>query len=85
MKAQKMKDLAELVRNKANSWLESPVIDQITKDEVKNLLLKPEPKELIDSFYKDLEFGRGAEGRNGCWLELYEQIHRGNGTRDGQY
>jgi phosphoglucomutase len=55
-----MNDLAELVRNKANSWLESPVIDETTKSEVKDLLSKPEAKDLIDSFYKDLEFGTGG-------------------------
>ncbi|MEJ7647331.1 MAG: phospho-sugar mutase [Chryseolinea sp.] len=55
-----MKDLAALVQSKAKNWLESSVIDDETKAEVKKLLLKPDGKELVDSFYKDLEFGTGG-------------------------
>ncbi len=55
-----MKDLVQLVQSKAQTWLDSPVIDDKTKAEVKSLLSKPDPKELIDNFYKDLEFGTGG-------------------------
>ncbi|MEP6735570.1 MAG: phospho-sugar mutase [Chryseolinea sp.] len=55
-----MKDLAQLVQAKAKSWLESPVIDDNTKTEIKTLLAKPDSKELVDNFYKDLEFGTGG-------------------------
>lgn len=55
-----MKDLEQLVQSKAQNWLDSPVIDDATKAEVKSLLTKKDPKELIDNFYKDLEFGTGG-------------------------
>ena len=55
-----MDKLLQLVKSKAQRWLDSPVIDDITKKEVENLLAKEDPKELIDSFYKDLEFGTGG-------------------------
>ena len=55
-----MKDLVQLVQSKAQNWLDSPVIDAATKAEVKSLLTKNDPKELIDNFYKDLEFGTGG-------------------------
>jgi phosphoglucomutase len=55
-----MDNLLQLVRSKAQSWLASSVIDENTKKEVERLLQKPDPKELIDSFYKDLEFGTGG-------------------------
>jgi phosphoglucomutase len=55
-----MNDLLERVRAKAQTWLDSPAIDDATKAEVKALLAKPDPKELIDNFYKNLEFGTGG-------------------------
>lgn len=45
--------------NKANSWLSSN-IDLATKKEIENLLASEDPTELIDSFYRDLEFGTGG-------------------------
>jgi phosphoglucomutase len=55
-----MDKLLQLVQSKAQSWLASPVIDDATKKEVEKLLAKDNPKELIDNFYKDLEFGTGG-------------------------
>ena len=52
--------LIEEVQSKANSWIRSPVIDEKTKALVKSLLENQDSKELIDSFYKDLEFGTGG-------------------------
>src|SRR3954470_24760126 len=52
--------LLEQVQSKAKSWMNSPVIDDQTKQLVNALLNKPDSKELIDSFYKDLEFGTGG-------------------------
>lgn len=52
--------LIEQVQAKANEWLNSAVIDSTTKERVKALLARDDPKELIDSFYKDLEFGTGG-------------------------
>ena len=45
------------LEEKANSWLEKP-FDLDTQEAVKSLFKKP--KELEDSFYKDLEFGTGG-------------------------
>jgi phosphoglucomutase len=47
------------VRLKAESWLSSVVIDDATKTEIKRLLTSDE-KELVESFYSDLEFGTGG-------------------------
>lgn len=55
-----MDNLLQLVQSKAQTWLDSPVIDETTKAEVKALLSKKDSKELIDNFYKDLEFGTGG-------------------------
>src|SRR4051812_13832626 len=52
--------LLEQVQSKAKSWINSPVIDDQTKQLVNSLLTKQDSKELIDSFYKDLEFGTGG-------------------------
>jgi phosphoglucomutase len=55
-----MSELLQQVQSKAQTWLNSNVIDDTTKAEVKSLLGKQDSKELIDSFYKDLEFGTGG-------------------------
>lgn len=55
-----MSALLEQVQSKANTWLSSSVIDQTTKDLVKSLMSNQDSKDLIDSFYKDLEFGTGG-------------------------
>lgn len=52
--------LLEQVQSKAKIWINSPSIDDQTKALVKSLLDKQDSKELIDSFYKDLEFGTGG-------------------------
>ena len=44
---------------KAQSWLNSN-IDEKSKDEIQALLDAPDKTELIDSFYRDLEFGTGG-------------------------
>jgi phosphoglucomutase len=44
---------------KVNSWLNSN-IDEKSKNEIKALLDSPDQTELIDSFYRDLEFGTGG-------------------------
>lgn len=55
-----MEDLKERVQSRAQAWLDSPVIDDATKSEIRVLMAKPDGKELIDNFYKDLEFGTGG-------------------------
>ena len=53
-------ELLEKSRQRAQQWLESPVIDQDTKHTVSELLAATDSRELIDRFYKDLEFGTGG-------------------------
>src|SRR6187401_3494502 len=55
-----MSELLQQVQSKAKAWLSSNVIDDTTKAEVSALLSKQDSKELIDNFYKDLEFGTGG-------------------------
>lgn len=55
-----MTPLQQLVRDKAQAWLNSPVVDQESKSKIEALLAEPDDKELIDKFYKDLEFGTGG-------------------------
>ena len=52
-------ELIKKVRTKAGKWL-SLTYDEDTRKEVQRLLDKENPDELIDSFYKDLEFGTGG-------------------------
>lgn len=47
------------VRAKAQEWL-SPVYDESTRKAVQALLDNPDTTELIDSFYRSLEFGTGG-------------------------
>ncbi len=53
-----MAQLTDAVAKKAESWLTN-VFDKETKNEIENLL-KNNPSELEDRFYKDLEFGTGG-------------------------
>ena len=50
------KELLEMVRSKAQSWL-TKSYDAETRAQVQALLDNEDPTELIESFYKDLEFG----------------------------
>jgi phosphoglucomutase len=45
---------------KAEKWLQSASVDDASKTEIKKLLTDSNPKNLIDSFYKELEFGTGG-------------------------
>ncbi|GHN01854.1 phosphoglucomutase [Cytophagales bacterium WSM2-2] len=54
-----MSSLLETAKAKANHWLKSN-IDDTTKEQVNKLLAGTDEKLLIDSFYKDLEFGTGG-------------------------
>ncbi|MDL2242027.1 phospho-sugar mutase [Bacteroidales bacterium OttesenSCG-928-L03] len=51
--------LLKQVRAKAESWLR-PEYDEETRTKVQELLDREDPTELIESFYKDLEFGTGG-------------------------
>ena len=56
-----MKDeaLLKAVTEKAQEWL-GPAYDEETRNEVKRMLDNPDSTELIESFYRDLEFGTGG-------------------------
>jgi phosphoglucomutase len=51
--------LIQEVTAKAKKWL-TPAYDAETQAEVKRMLDNEDKSELIDSFYKDLEFGTGG-------------------------
>ena len=51
--------LVEQCENKAKQWM-SPSFDEETRLAVKNMLEANDKSNLIDSFYKDLEFGTGG-------------------------
>lgn len=44
----------------AQQWLASPAIDETTKSKIKELLTREDSRELVDSFYRNLEFGTGG-------------------------
>ncbi len=52
-------ELIKFVSEKANKWL-TPAYDAETQAEVKRMLENEDKTELIESFYKDLEFGTGG-------------------------
>lgn len=52
-------ELLKQVEEKANQWL-SPFYDEETRSEVQLMLNNEDKTKLIDSFYKDLEFGTGG-------------------------
>ena len=51
--------LLKQIKTKAQSWL-LPEYDEITRKGVQELLDKEDPTDLIEAFYKDLEFGTGG-------------------------
>ncbi len=51
-------NILSIVIKKAQTWLESP-IDDVSKETIRQMMANNEP-ELIESFYKDLEFGTGG-------------------------
>ncbi len=51
-------DMEQEILDKANSWLEGGY-DEATKAEIRRLMAE-DPKELVNSFYKNLEFGTGG-------------------------
>ena len=51
--------MSSAIIDKAKEWLNSP-IDQESKDEISRMMNSDDQTELIDSFYKNLEFGTGG-------------------------
>lgn len=52
-------DVLESVKLKAQEWL-TDVYDEETKAEVRRMISSEDSTELVDSFYRDLEFGTGG-------------------------
>ncbi|HLT71131.1 MAG TPA: hypothetical protein VKZ75_00700, partial [Cyclobacteriaceae bacterium] len=52
--------LQEDLNQKVQKWLDSPVVDNDTKEKIRELAGRSDNKDLVDSFYKDLEFGTGG-------------------------
>ncbi|MBN8567093.1 MAG: phospho-sugar mutase [Flavobacteriales bacterium] len=50
--------ISENILSKVNEWL-TPTFDNATQEEIKNMMTSS-PKELEESFYKNLEFGTGG-------------------------
>src|SRR6476620_8104658 len=76
-----MPSLLETATAKAQHWLNSN-IDDHSKEQVKKLLSNPDTKELIDSFYKDLEFGTGGlRGIMGAGSNCMNQYTVGKATQ----
>lgn len=51
--------MVDMVRGKAQIWLNDN-IDPATRSEIEELLMPENEKELVEAFYKDLEFGTGG-------------------------
>ncbi|MDL2224078.1 phospho-sugar mutase [Bacteroidales bacterium OttesenSCG-928-M06] len=66
--------LLKQVRTKATAWLSNDY-DEETRNKVQAMLDNEDPTELIDSFYKDLEFGtgglRGVMGAGSNRMNIY--------------
>src|SRR6478736_89652 len=76
-----MPSLLENATAKAKHWLNSN-IDEASKEQVKKLLADKDSKELIDSFYKDLEFGTGGlRGIMGVGANCMNQYTVGTATQ----
>lgn len=54
-----MDELLTMVTAKAQEWLGGS-FDENTQSQVRELLEKEDKSDLIDAFYKDLEFGTGG-------------------------
>ena len=67
-------ELIKMVTEKATEWL-SPAYDEETRKEVQAMLDNEDKTPLIDSFYKDLEFGtgglRGTMGAGSNRMNIY--------------
>ncbi|MDP4204265.1 MAG: phospho-sugar mutase, partial [Bacteroidota bacterium] len=53
------KELLAIVEKKAQQWLTGNY-DEVTKQEVGKMLSSSDKTDLIEAFYKDLEFGTGG-------------------------
>ena len=69
-----------MYREKYNEWLNNPIIDESTKEELR--AISDDEKEIEDRFYKDLEFGTaGLRGLMGAGLNRVNQYTVGRATQ----
>ena len=54
------RELIEQCGKTAQQWVDSPLYDKKTKEAVQKMLDNPDKTELVDAFYRSLEFGTGG-------------------------
>ena len=64
-------ELIKQVTEKAEKWL-TPAYDAETQAEVKRMLENEDKTELIEAFYKDLEFGTGGLRGRCCYTGPFQ-------------
>lgn len=75
-------NLLERSKATAQKWLDSSVVDETSKAAVRKLLSDVTTKELIDSFYKELEFGTGGlRGTMGVGANCINKYTIGSATQ----
>jgi phosphoglucomutase len=69
------KDLTASATERARYWATSQAFDHATRQEVQGLLDSGNSSEIINRFYRDLEFGtgglRGILGAGSCRMNIY--------------
>ena len=74
--------LLEKAKLTAEKWLKENAVDEPTKAEIRKLLTASDPKNLINSFYKNLEFGTGGlRGVMGVGSNCINQYTIGGATQ----
>ncbi|GCC50569.1 phospho-sugar mutase [Chryseotalea sanaruensis] len=74
--------LSKEVQDRIDLWLNSPIVDEASKNDIKKLQSEGKEKELTDSFYKDLEFGTGGlRGIMGAGSNCMNQYTLGKATQ----
>jgi phosphoglucomutase len=69
------KEILDLALERARYWATAKAFDDATRKEVQGLLDRKDDQEIINRFYRDLEFGtgglRGILGPGSCRMNLY--------------
>lgn len=74
--------LSQEIQDRIALWLNSPIIDEASKNDIKKLQSEGKEKELTDSFYKELEFGTGGlRGIMGVGSNCMNQYTLGKATQ----
>ena len=78
-------NLLNQVRAKAEAWLNGPY-DEATKTDIRKMLADSDTTNLVESFYKDLEFGtgglRGIMGAGSNRMNIYTVRRATQGLAD---